>query len=38
MCILGEPEIWHQHPLLEDWWCYDGKKSGESCTAEKYSY
>lgn len=37
LCILGEPEIWHQHPVLEDRWSPDGDQSGEACSAEKCS-
>lgn len=35
--ILGEPEIWHQHPVLEDRRGPDGDQSGEACFAEKCS-
>lgn len=37
VCVLGEPEVWHQHPVLEDGWSPDGDQSGEACFAEKYS-
>ena len=37
MCILGKPEIWHQHPLLEDRWGSDEEQRGKACFAEKYS-
>lgn len=37
MCIPGEPEIWHQHPVLEDRWGPNEGQRGETCFAEKYS-
>lgn len=37
VCVLGEPEVWHQHPVLEDGWSPDGDQSGEARFAEKYS-
>ena len=36
-CVLGEPEIWHQHPVLENRWSPDGDQRGEACFAEKCS-
>lgn len=36
MCLfVGEPEIWHQYPVLENRWGHDGIQSGETCSTEK---
>lgn len=37
LIVPGEPEIGHQHPVLEDRRSPDGLQSAEACFSEKYS-
>lgn len=38
VCTLasGEPEVWYQHPVLENHWDTGGGEDGQACAAEEH--
>lgn len=35
-CLLGESEVRHKHPVLENHWHPGGREDGQTCAAQEH--